>query len=308
MFRVDFGLFEFFVVVLFDLLVEGFFDFLLDPIFFILLVTDPVIFEHSFFHGGLIDQLVFEFHVLVFLLLWKFLVVLVDLFVLAEVFEVFASSVVVVVLVLQIFHLVLPLFPEVVFFLLVFLTDLLVQSVENSALHVFTVPSVLFFGFVADFEVVAAVVVFHAWIFGHFELPGVLLLGLFSLDNFLVFLSFLFLFHVVGLLGDEIVVPAISLFLLLIDVVFGAELTVKLAPKNKKMFYLKLNFFSIARSLYCSLRRSYSRALYWLMRAHYYLWGECSAVGWGVLELEDETNDEFIGLILLNLSYCQRFY
>lgn len=68
MFRVDFGLFEFFEVVLFDLLVEGFFDFLLDSVFFILLVTDPVIFEHSFFHGGLIDQLVFEFHVLVFLL------------------------------------------------------------------------------------------------------------------------------------------------------------------------------------------------------------------------------------------------
>jgi hypothetical protein len=56
------------------------------------------------------------------------------------------------------------------------------------------------------------------------------------------------------------------------------------------------------------LRRSNSRALYWLMRAHYYLWGDCSAVGWGVLELEDETNDEFIGLILLNLSNCQRFY
>jgi hypothetical protein len=68
MFRVNLGLFEFFVVVLFDLLVEGFFDFFLDSIFFILLVSDPVIFEHSFFHGGLIDQLVFEFHVLVFLL------------------------------------------------------------------------------------------------------------------------------------------------------------------------------------------------------------------------------------------------
>jgi hypothetical protein len=68
MFRVDFRLFEFFVVVLFDLLVKSFFDFLLDSIFFILLVSDPVIFEHSFFHSGLIDQLVFEFHVLVFLL------------------------------------------------------------------------------------------------------------------------------------------------------------------------------------------------------------------------------------------------
>jgi hypothetical protein len=81
---------------------------------------------------------------------------------LAEVFVVFASSVVVVVLVLQIFHLVLPLFPELALFLLVFLTDLFVQCVENSALHVFAVPSVLFFRFVADFEVVAAVVVFHA--------------------------------------------------------------------------------------------------------------------------------------------------
>ena len=275
MLRVDLRLLKLLVVVRLDLLIKSFFHFFLYAVLFHLLVSCPLVFHHSFLHGRLFDQVMLKLHVLEPFLFIQLLIILVNFLVLAEVFVQIRSLVKEIVLILQIFHLCLLFLPKFVLSFLVFLSDLLVQRIQDCALHALAVSSSLFFGFVADLQVISTVIVLHTRVFSHFKEPCIFLLSLLSLDDFLVFLSFLFFLQVIGLLGDKFVVPAVGLFFLLVHIVFGTELTIKLASKgDKKSAYLKFNFFYMAKSFYFSLSLSYSRALYWLIRAHYYFWGE----------------------------------
>ncbi len=257
------------------LLIKGFLHLFFYTVFLHLLIPYPLILHHFFLHGRLLNQLMLQLHVLEPFLFFQFLIILVDFLVLAKIFVLVVPFVKIVILVLQILHLCLSFFLKFVLLFLIFLPDLLVKWIQDWPFHVFSVSLSLFFGFVTNLQVISILIVLYTWVFIHLQEPCVFLFGLLDLNHFFIFLSFLLFLEVIGLLSDELIIPAISLFFLLVEIIFRAELTIKLASKKvNKNSYLKFNFFYIAKCFYFYLSLSNSRALYWLIRAHYYFWGE----------------------------------
>lgn len=97
---IDFGLFKLFIVVFLDLLVQGFLYLFLDQIFFKLLLSDSLILHGSFFESSLINKPVLNFHIFHSSLSFKFLIILVDSFVLSEIFILIRSFIEIVILIL----------------------------------------------------------------------------------------------------------------------------------------------------------------------------------------------------------------
>ncbi len=218
----------------FHLLIKCFFHLFFDTVFFHLLIPYPLILHHFFLHGRLLNHLMLQFHFMEPFLFLQLLIILVNFLVLAKVFVLVVPFVKIVVLVLQILHLCLSFFLKFELLFLIFLPDLLVEWIQDWPFHIFSVSLSLFFGFVTNLQVISTVIVFHTRVFIHLQEPCVFLFGLLDFYHFLIFLSFLLFLEIIGLLSDELIISAISLFFLLVEIIFRAELTIKLASKKVK--------------------------------------------------------------------------
>ena len=126
MFRINFSIFKLLVVVFLNLLVECFFDFFFFQIFLQLFILDFLVFYDLLFVSCLIYKPILELHISHAFLPFKLLIILVDSFILSEVFILVGSFFKIAVLVLKIFYLVLSLFPLIYFLILFFFSQLFI--------------------------------------------------------------------------------------------------------------------------------------------------------------------------------------